>query len=107
MYYQAGVGSSGGRLNRVMGGATGAGLAEHVQAAYTFLAVNYALGDEIFLFGFSRGAFTARSVAGLVNDIGLLTRKGLLSASEIIADLRNQHDPNYRPKHPNNPFPDK
>ena len=58
-----------------MGGATGAGLAEHVQAAYTFLA--------------AMGLFTARSVAGLINDIGLLTRKEVLSALKIIADLRH------------------
>jgi uncharacterized protein (DUF2235 family) len=107
VYYQAGVASTGGPLERLVGGATGAGLARNVQAAYTFLAVNYAPGDEIFLMGFSRGAFTARSVAGLIDDVGLLTRKGLPSTSEIIADLQHQHDPNYSPKYPNNPFPNK
>lgn len=48
-----------------------------VREAYSFLAANYCSGDEIILIGFSRGAFTARSVAGLIKDIGLLTREGM------------------------------
>jgi uncharacterized protein (DUF2235 family) len=55
-----------------MTGGTGSGLSEHVREAYGFLAHNYAAGDEIFLFGFSRGAYTARSVAGLISQAGLL-----------------------------------
>jgi uncharacterized protein (DUF2235 family) len=60
IYYQAGVGSTGGELAQIVGGATGAGLAENIREAYAFIASNYVPGDELFLLGFSRGAFTAR-----------------------------------------------
>src|SRR5271170_565879 len=45
--------------------------------AYVYLCHNYAPGDEIYLFGFSRGAYTARAVAGLVCEFGLMTKPGL------------------------------
>lgn len=72
VYYQAGVGSFGTRSDRTIQGISGYGLAEHVREAYTFIANNYNNGDEIFLIGFSRGAFTARSVGQqgiLVDDV--------------------------------------
>jgi uncharacterized protein (DUF2235 family) len=53
-------------------GATGGPLAEKVQEAYTFIATNYEQDDEIFLFGFSRGAYTARMVAAFIGKIGIL-----------------------------------
>ena len=49
-----------------------------MREAYSFVANNYEDGDEIFMIGFSRGAFTARSVAGLIAGIGVLTKKGLV-----------------------------
>jgi hypothetical protein len=55
-----------------MGGAVGLGLSRNVRDAYSFLAENYCEGDEIFLFGFSRGAYTARSVAGIIGWTGLI-----------------------------------
>jgi hypothetical protein len=58
-------------------GLTGVGLSANVRAAYAFLAENYEPGDELFFFGFSRGAYTARAVAGLVADMGLLTPRGM------------------------------
>jgi uncharacterized protein (DUF2235 family) len=58
-------------VNRLMGGATGWGLGAKVKAAYTAIAEVYAPGDEIYLFGFSRGAFTARSVAGMIRKCGI------------------------------------
>lgn len=79
VYYQAGVGSTGNFVDRFVGGSIGAGVAENVREAYAFICNNYVNGDEIFLIGFSRGAFTARSVGGLVCNIGVLTRKGLPS----------------------------
>ncbi|KAL5115303.1 hypothetical protein ACEQ8H_006816 [Pleosporales sp. CAS-2024a] len=73
VYYDSGVGT--GDLSsseaRRQGG-TGAGLAENVIEAYNFIVMNYEPGDEIFCFGFSRGAYTARAVAGLVSDIGVI-----------------------------------
>lgn len=49
----------------------GSGLEENVCEAYNFLASNYVPGDEVFFFGFSRGAYTARATAGLVAQVGI------------------------------------
>jgi uncharacterized protein (DUF2235 family) len=73
VYYDSGVGT--GNLSsseRRRQGGIGAGLAENVIEAYNFIVLNYEPGDEIFCFGFSRGAYTARAVAGLVTDIGVI-----------------------------------
>ncbi|MDO6416825.1 DUF2235 domain-containing protein [Sphingomonas sp. BIUV-7] len=74
VYYDEGVGV-GNVVERFVGGAIGTGLAENVQQAYRFCCLNYEPGDSILLFGFSRGAFTVRSLAGLIGLVGLL-RKG-------------------------------
>ena len=94
-------------LSRVVGGAVGAGLKENVREAYSYLAVNYREGDEIFLIGFSRGAFTVRSVGGMIGTLGLLTREGLPFFGEIFEDFEHRHDPRYVSQFPNLPFPDK
>lgn len=70
LYYHRGVGSYG--RARLRGGAFGVGVAHDVLRAYRFVVENYEPDDEIFLFGFSRGAFTARSVAGLIRNAGVL-----------------------------------
>jgi uncharacterized protein (DUF2235 family) len=57
----------------IMGLATGYGLDDKVLAAYLFLVHNYQPGDQIFLFGFSRGAYTVRVLAGLVHKVGLIS----------------------------------
>lgn len=77
VYYQAGVGSEGNLIERLVGGALGVGLAANIREAYSFLANNYVTGDGIYLIGFSRGAFTARSIGGLIGDLGLLTTDGM------------------------------
>ena len=69
--YVEGVGT-GGLIDRIRGGALGRGLDENIKDGYRFLAHNYRKGDEIYLFGFSRGAFTARSLAGFIGACGLL-----------------------------------
>lgn len=51
---------------------TGAGISKNIKKAYTFLAMNYEPGDQVYLFGFSRGAYTARSLMGLINCVHLL-----------------------------------
>jgi hypothetical protein len=68
--YQRGVGTN--ALDRFRGGAFGAGLNHNVRDAYRFICANYEPGDKLFLFGFSRGAFTARSVAGYIAAAGIL-----------------------------------
>lgn len=73
-YYHPGVGADGGILNSIAGGAVGAGISNHIRSAYHWIATHYAPGDEIFIYGFSRGAFTARSLGGLLG-------RGLLNLS--------------------------
>lgn len=63
--------------------------------------------DEIFLFGFSRGAFTARSIAGLIAGVGLLTKAGLPYLAEVFKDFENRKNPKYQPANPDSPFPNK
>lgn len=70
VFYDKGVGTAGG-WDRLKGGLTGAGLEENVVDGYRFLANNYEIGDDIFVFGFSRGAYTARSLAGMIGAAGL------------------------------------
>ena len=78
MYYVSGVGAGSYAADRMLGGAFGFGLFHNVIACYRFLAQNYEPGDEIFIIGFSRGAYTARSVAGMVARVGLLTKLSLV-----------------------------
>ncbi len=65
IYYEIGV-------NGFYGGVFGKGLSENIRLAYEWLVENYDDGDEIFIFGFSRGAYTARSLAGLITKLGIL-----------------------------------
>lgn len=69
-YYHAGVGTS--WHGKFLGGAFGYGLSENICQGYAWLAQNFAPGDELFVFGFSRGAYTARSLVGLVRKCGVL-----------------------------------
>lgn len=70
VYYDSGVGTGGG-LDRWTGGALGIGLTENIVQACRHIAQNYRDDDRIFLFGFSRGAYTVRSLAGLIGRCGL------------------------------------
>lgn len=72
-YYHDGVGTNWG-LDKIAGGGFGIGLSANIVEAYSFIALNYLEGDEIFLFGFSRGAYTVRSLAGLLHEIGILPK---------------------------------
>lgn len=74
VYYDEGVGTAG-LWDKYAGGGLGLGLSAHVKRAYRFVANNYTEGDEIFLFGFSRGAYTARSLAGFIGAVGLLNKQ--------------------------------
>jgi uncharacterized protein (DUF2235 family) len=70
VYYQQGVGS--GSVFERLPGLFGKGLWSNVQRTYRYLVENYEAGDEIYLFGFSRGAYTARSIGGLIRKSGVL-----------------------------------
>src|SRR4051794_25412597 len=69
VFYERGVGT-GGFFDNVKGGAFGAGLSSNVRRAYLFLSRRYEPGDEIFIFGFSRGSYTARSLIGYIGSVG-------------------------------------
>jgi uncharacterized protein (DUF2235 family) len=86
VYYHAGVGT-GNIVDRFMGGTMGVGLASNVQTAYEFLATNYVNGDKIYLFGFSRGAYTARAVAGLIGKVGGLLLKQDMDLFPYVYDI--------------------
>lgn len=70
--YIHGVGDSRNLLNKLLGGAFGAGVISRIVRGYTFLSRNYAPGDGLVIVGFSRGAYTARALAGLIASQGLL-----------------------------------
>ncbi len=72
-FYDDGVGADATGLNRVLQGAFGQGIQQKIQDGYTKIAHVYEQGDEVFLFGFSRGAYTARSLAGMIANCGLPT----------------------------------
>ena len=103
VFYQRGVGSDNPDAeNKWIDGLTGNDLAEHVREAYGFLANNFnpetqeelddkaKPRDEIIIVGFSRGAFTARAIASIVSDVGLLTSKGMENFWGIFNDWMNQ-----------------
>lgn len=88
--YFAGVGTR--TAERWRGGAFGMGLSRNVMGAYSFLVSNYEPGDEVYLFGFSRGAFTARSLAGLVRNSGILRRENADLIKQAWALYRNREE---------------
>ena len=70
-FYHDGVGSDPDLLKHLLGGAIGIGLKKIVQDAYRHIAENYARGDELHILGFSRGAYAARALAGLIGASGI------------------------------------
>src|SRR6267154_6697588 len=70
-FYDDGVGTSSFKPLAILGGVFGYGLKRNVLDIYRFLCANYSNGDDIYGFGFSRGAFTIRVVIGLVLNQGL------------------------------------
>jgi hypothetical protein len=79
VYYDEGVGTAG-DFDAKIGGNFGVGLSKNVRQAYKFIRRHYEPGDAIFLLGFSRGAFTVRSLAGFMQLVGRL------DSDEIIDD---------------------
>jgi hypothetical protein len=89
VYYNAGVGS-GGPIDRFLGGVFGAGLRDNVKRGLAFLSLNWEApaegesADEIYIFGFSRGAYTARALAGVIYAIGGIPRQASFDRLEQI-----------------------
>src|SRR5262244_1953793 len=71
VFYHDGVGNDGGIVERLLGGAIGLGLKKIVQACYEFIVNKFNPGDEIYIFGFSRGAYAARALAGMIGASGI------------------------------------
>lgn len=72
-WYDEGVGNK--WYNRFRGGIFGCGLSKNIKEGYNYLIDHYEDGDEIFIFGFSRGAYTARSLVGMIRNCGLLHKQ--------------------------------
>lgn len=109
VYYRDGIGTDETstwlvkKYNNLIGGATGQGIANNIREAYAFICLNYRKGDEIFLVGFSRGAFTARALAYLIESVGCLTDRGLTHLSQIFDDW-HRDDPWTNKHFPHRPF---
>ncbi|MDJ0632848.1 MAG: DUF2235 domain-containing protein [Xenococcaceae cyanobacterium MO_188.B29] len=101
LYYDQGIGavpsrggtqaflkSIGDAIEKIGGGAFGWWIDEKIEEAYIFLCLNYETGDEIYLFGFSRGAYTVRSLVGLINCSGLLKRPDINNTAEAYSIYR-------------------
>lgn len=83
VYYSEGVGASLSGLS-LWQGMTGADLDDNLLEAWLFLNLNYEPGDQIYMFGFSRGAYTVRSLAGLLRKIGVLRRAHVDKARDAL-----------------------
>ena len=82
--YLAGIGTTGTVESHILEGATGTGTSERIRDAYRFLAERYCPGDRIYGFGFSRGAFAIRSLAGFIDLAGLPKHPRALKEEEIL-----------------------
>jgi len=89
-FYDIGVGAEGKWWERILGGASGAGLNDNILDCYKYLVEHHEEGDKIFLFGFSRGAYTVRSLAGLIYNCGLFKREHAGRADEAMGIYRNR-----------------
>jgi uncharacterized protein (DUF2235 family) len=92
IYYDQGVGT-GNVLDRYSGGAFGEGLEDNIHDAYRFLVANYEPDDELFFFGFSRGAFTSRSIVGMIRKCDILRLEFVQHYREAIALYRSEDHP--------------
>ena len=97
-FYDPGVGTFdplgrfiGKRIGKLLGDAFGWGLQQNIEDAYEYLMSHYQTGDKLYLFGFSRGAFTVRSLAGMLHKCGLLQRgsKNLIPYASSMYNTRN------------------
>ena len=89
-FYSVGVGTA--RDEKIRGGALGYGIDDVLQAAYLWLVETFEPGDDIYIFGFSRGAFTARSLAGLISRCGLVNLGAPLSIQQLYDRYKRSND---------------
>lgn len=89
-FYGPGVGTSYAISEILIGGGTGMGIDRNIQDAYKFLMWSYEPGDEIYLFGFSRGAYTVRSLAGFIRNCGIMKPENLPLVEEAYRLYRDR-----------------
>ena len=92
VFYNEGIGT-GNKVDKLLGGAFGKGIDQDIQDAYRFLSLNYKVGDEIYLYGFSRGAYIVRSLVGLIYCSGLPNRDNIRQAPEAYEIYRRRTKP--------------
>ena len=92
VFYDEGIGTSGG-LDRFTGGAFGRGMEDNIRQLYRNIVYNYQPNDELYLFGFSRGAFTVRSLVGFMNRVGLIDKDGDYYVPELYDCYENNEPP--------------
>ncbi|KAF4910968.1 hypotheticall protein [Colletotrichum fructicola] len=92
-HYSAGIGTGDlSFIEKERQGAFGIGLTGDVIDAYNFIVNNYSPGDQIFCFGFSRGAYTARALAGLVTDIGIIQPREMQDFPDLYDKYRTHQN---------------
>ena len=94
VFYDWGLGSY---HDRVLAGIAGRGIHKNILDGYRYIVHNYKLGDRIFLFGYSRGAYTVRALCGLINNCGILKR----SYARRIAEAWRTYKSPAKANHPN------
>ena len=95
-YYDDGVGTERLKPLKIIGGAFGWGLSRNIRDLYRELARVYEAGDRIFLFGFSRGAYTARSLAGMIAQVGIVDRGKVRTDAELKALVKRAYKQHRR-----------
>lgn len=88
-YYHEGVGT-GNWFDRIAGGFLGRGIDKNIKDLYKFIVEHYSPGTEIFLFGFSRGSYTVRSLAGLIRNCGILKKYNVQKAERAFFIYRSK-----------------
>lgn len=89
-YYGQGVGTGFSVRDQFLGGGTGLGVDKNIQDAYKFIMWNYEPGDELYFFGFSRGAYTVRSLGGLIRNCGIMKPEYLHLVNEAYQLYRDR-----------------
>ncbi|MCH6256627.1 DUF2235 domain-containing protein [Puniceicoccaceae bacterium K14] len=92
LYYDNGIGADSKGLMKYIDGGLGKGMDANIAEAYRFICINYEDGDEICLFGFSRGAYTVRSLAGMIGKAGLVGRVNLKQIPRALEVYRGEGD---------------
>lgn len=100
-WYDAGVGCEGNCLRRLFDGATGTGLSRNICQAYEWLLKTFEPEDQLYLFGFSRGAFTVRSLAGMIRNCGIVRRSSYEKDGDMVKKAFKLYRSHDERDHPN------